>query len=320
MPVHFREVVVENIETKERVDRYVASVLVDISRSLIGDERTILTINGKEVKKSKLVNNQDVVTITWHDDLFKDIVGQNIPLNVLYEDDSVLVINKASGMVVHPGAGNPDQTLVNALVHRYGPEFMALDEDESDIDDDEEINSLRPGIVHRLDKDTSGVMVVARTRKAQNELARQFREHTVDKYYIAIVKGRMHARRGKIITGICRNPKNRKRFSVCDQGKGKYAETHYLVLKQYPDYALVRIRILTGRTHQIRVHMKSIGHPVLGDVLYGGIDKNFTDCQLMLHAFQLTFCHPESSESVRFRAPLPKRFKTILYSFRGRPA
>lgn len=311
---------------KTRVDAYVASNAPGISRSLVGDSHTTIFVDGKEVKKSYQLRSGQAIEIRWTEQCFEGIEPQDIPLNVLYEDDDILVIDKQQGMVVHPAAGNPDGTLVNALVWRYGDAFAQMDSPEvtDDSDDDTVSDSeddggqlspaSRPGIVHRLDKDTSGVMVIARNRNAHASLAAQFKEHTTEKYYIAIVKGRMPNRRGRIVTGLKRDPEDRKRFTTCPVDEGRKAETHYLVLRQYAGYALVRIRILTGRTHQIRVHMRSIGHPILGDPIYSRKDSDYPDATLMLHALQLRFDHPATGERMRFCAPMPKRFQDILFS------
>ncbi len=337
------------VDGKMRVDAYVAANATGVSRSLVGDRDTRILVDGREAKRSRPVKEGQVVEVLWTEQCFEGVEPQDIPLDILYEDDDVLVIDKPQGLVVHPAAGNPDGTLVNALVHRYGSSFsemspppyvpaytevpMADDASEqcSDILADELVSSdstdfvaegeafpdglspaVRPGIVHRLDKDTSGVMVVARNREAHASLSRQFKEHTTDKYYIAIVKGRMPARRGRIVTGLRRDPENRKCFTTCPVDEGRKAETHYLVLRQYAGYALVRIRILTGRTHQIRVHLQSIGHPVLGDPMYSRKDASYPDATLMLHALQLYFDHPSSGVRMRFCAPMPRRFKDVL--------
>lgn len=287
-----------------RIDAWISREVGQFPRSAASDARTEFRINGAVVKKGKQVKVGDCIEVRWFEDILDSLEGQEQPLSILHEDADILVIDKQQSLVVHPGAGNPDRTLVNALVFRYGDDFFSSDQ---------EFDSLRPGIVHRLDKDTSGVMVVAKNRESHVQIARQFSDRTTEKYYIAIVHGVMPKRRGHVETTIVRDPKERKRFTVGSPETGKHAKTDYLVLRQFTTYALVRIRLHTGRTHQIRVHMAHIGCPVIGDPIYG---KRSTDdpmgSSLMLHAFSLEITHPRSGLRMRFRAPMPKRFKSIL--------
>ncbi|MGN0907445.1 MAG: RluA family pseudouridine synthase, partial [Bullifex sp.] len=262
-----------------------------------------ITVNGKIVKKSQKVREGDSVTVTWCEDVFSGLEAEDIELPVLYEDDAILVIDKPCGMTVHPGAGCSSGTVANALLFRYGDDFHPQDDEDAD---------LRPGIVHRLDKDTSGVLITAKTREAHEGLSSQFAAHSNEKIYIAVCKGNFEKRRGTVDRNIVRNDRNRKTFTVTDvPGKGKSAVTHYTVLRQFDGYAFVRIRIETGRTHQIRVHMQSIGHPVLGDPLYSGRDKRF-DVPLCLHAASLTINHPVNGERMTFRAKLPSRIRNTV--------
>ncbi len=290
-------------DTSARVDKAAAAF---VSRSIFSRDDTRIVVNGKEVKKSFKVKEGDKVSIDYTEECFETIDGEDIPLDVLYEDSSMLVINKPSGMVVHPGAGNWSGTLVNALLYRYGEAFRTYSEEEED-------NLLRPGIVHRLDKDTSGVMVIAKTALSHQNLASQFALHSNEKVYICIAKGLFTEKQGTIDKNICRSKKDRKLFDVTDNPKeGKRAITHYQVLRQSDKYAFVRVRIETGRTHQIRVHMKSIGHPLLCDALYSSKDKNFPDEALMLHAMSLTLDHPISGERMNFRAKMPTRIRKAI--------
>ncbi len=282
-----------------RVDRSDA-----LPRPVFSRDDTLITINGKRCKKSAKVKIGDSVRVDYTEELFERLEPQDLPLKVLYEDDFMLVIDKEAGMVVHPGAGNWEGTLVNALLFRYGEDFATLDEEEE--------NLLRPGIVHRLDKDTSGVLVVAKTADSHRNLSSQFAEHTNEKVYIAICKGVFSRRRGTIENNLKRSGTNRKLFAVTEkEGEGKHAISHYQVLRQFENCALVRIRIETGRTHQIRVHMASIGHPVLGDELYGRRDRSY-DGLLCLHSMSLKLDHPESGKRMNFRAPMPKRIRDIV--------
>jgi 23S rRNA pseudouridine1911/1915/1917 synthase len=290
----------------------------ELSRSLVGSIGTIITINGKLVKKSHSVQEGDDISMQWTEKVFDDIEPQDIPLSVLHEDETILVIDKQQSLVVHPAAGNLDGTLVNALVFRFGTQFatealLRRDIDAEDEDVEEfEVSAVRPGIVHRLDKDTSGVMVVAKNRQAHAALSQQFKDHTTEKFYIAIVKGFLPKRSGTVVASLIRDPRDRKRFTTCEEGIGKHAVTDYRVLQQYDGFSLVRLRLHTGRTHQIRVHLQSIGNPILGDPIYAPHDPRYQEATLMLHALSLAFEHPVSGERMRFCAPMPDRFKHVL--------
>ena len=299
---HTLELTVSELPEPQRVDAWVAHISEAFPRSASSDQNTEFYINGVPVKKSKKVQPGDQVMVKWTEHLLDAVSAQDIPLHILYEDDQVVVIDKQQGLVVHPGAGNPDETLVNALVHRYGDQFFSSDESPS----------IRPGIVHRLDKDTSGVMVIAKDRITHEHLAAQFHDRQIKKHYIALVEGILPRHREHIETGIIRDARDRRRFAATDKTAGKWARTDYVVLRQLPHCALIRIRLHTGRTHQIRVHMAHIGHPVIGDPLYGLRKSYFTDQSLMLHAFSLEFSHPVSHQMMRFRAPLPDRFKSLI--------
>ncbi|HLW22005.1 MAG TPA: RluA family pseudouridine synthase [Sphaerochaetaceae bacterium] len=301
---HHDKLTVEEPIAVSRIDAWVSQMNPHFPRSAASDSRTVFRINGIPVKKSKQVKCGDTVEVSWYEDVLDSIEAQEQPLAILYEDPHILVIDKQQSLVVHPGAGNPDKTLVNALVFKYGDDFFSSDQ---------EFETVRPGIVHRLDKDTSGVMVIAKHRESHAHLALQFSERTTEKYYLAIVDGIMPKRRGHIETTIVRDPKDRKRFIVGKADTGKYAKTDYLVLRQFTTCALVRIRLHTGRTHQIRVHMAHIGTPVIGDPIYGKRGTSiFESCTLMLHALSLELYHPVSEKRMRFRAPMPNRFKQIL--------
>lgn len=303
-------IIAEGIEAKTRVDSYIAQNIEGISRSLVGDKNTEIYIDKKRVKNSAKIKNGQTIEIKYSEDFFDGIEAEDIKLSPLYEDKDILVINKEQGLVVHPGANNYSHTLVNALVYRYGDDFQLQFKDEDEQEDN--TSFLRPGIVHRLDKDTSGAMIIALNRNSQRNLSDQFKERETSKIYIAIAKGYFKKRRGRITTNIVRDPKDRKKYTTCDESKGKTADTSYLVLKQYKGYALIRVNIHTGRTHQIRVHLKSINHPILGDPIYSNVDKTFPDATLMLHALQLEIKHPQTNKKMRFRAPMPIRFKEVI--------
>lgn len=286
-----------------RLDK-VASSSLSLPRSIFSLDSFVVTINGKNGKKSSQVKVGDNIGLEYEENILEGIKAEELPLDILYEDDDILVINKKQGMVVHPAEGNYSGTLVNALLYRYGEDFLKEDEE-----------NLRPGIVHRLDKDTSGVMVIAKSRIALSNLSQEFLEHKNEKYYAALVKGFFPNNEGVIEKRIVRDRDNRKRFTVTDnKTEGKDAVTKYRVINQNRDYAFLRIRIYTGRTHQIRVHMKSINHPILGDPIYSRPDNKYRNCTLMLHAERIVITHPVSKERMVFRSPLPERFNQILES------
>ncbi len=291
------------VSTKSgRVDK-VASDSLSIPRSIFSLDNTLITINGIKAKKSSSVIVGDKVDLSYKEEVFEDLEKEDIPLEVLYEDDDILVINKAQGMTVHPGSGVNSGTLVNALLNIYGDDFSTSDD------------TLRPGIVHRLDKDTSGVMVIAKTREAHKELSAEFASHTNEKYYLAVAKGFFTESEALIEQRITRDKRDRKKFTVTDnKSEGKDAKTKYKVLSENMNYALLRVRIYTGRTHQIRVHLASINHPVLGDPIYSRIDNKYKDITLMLHAERIVFNHPTTGERMVFRAPIPERFINFLDS------
>ncbi len=285
---------------KGRVDR-VASSSLSIPRSVFSLDSLRILINGREGKKSSSVSEGDSVSVSYDEEIFEGLESENIPLDIIYEDDDILVINKPQGMTVHPGAGCSSGTLANALLGLYGEDFSTSDD------------STRPGIVHRLDRDTSGVMVIAKTREAHQNLSEQFSSHTNEKYYTAVAKGFFPQSSGVIDSRITRDKNNRKKFTVTEKkSEGRDALTKYRVISQNMDYALLRVRIYTGRTHQIRVHLLSVGHPVLGDAVYSRRDPGYPDATLMLHASRIVFSHPRTGERMVFRSPLPDRILEIL--------
>lgn len=290
-------------EEGQRIDKFCAGK--GMQRSLFSQDDTRILVNGKPQKKSWKTEKGDVVSVTWTERLWERAQAEDIPLDVLYEDDDILVINKQQGLVVHPAAGNWDGTLVNALLARYGSDFAQGESDEG-------ADPTRPGIVHRLDKDTSGTMIIAKNPRSQERLTAQFMGHTVRKTYIAIIHGYLGSFIGTIETGIKRAPWDRKKFTTCPVTEGKIARTEWKVLKEYKGFSLLQIRIMTGRTHQIRVHMASIGHPVVGDPIYGMGDQE----ALMLHAFSLQVNHPVTLKRMTFRSPMPSRFKDFLNAHR----
>lgn len=283
-------------EITGRLDKAVVSQS-DLKRSVFDRSDTLIFLNGSKAKKSSKVRCGDRIEIRYTVDVFEGLKKEDIPLDVIYEDDDMLVINKDQGLVVHPGCGVYEGTLANALYFRYGDGFLS------------EMDEIRPGIVHRLDKDTSGVMVAAKNDYSLTILSEQFKERETKKWYLAIAKGFFKEKSGIIEKNIARDERNRKLFTVTDNAmKGKSAKTEYRVLKQYESSALLLIRLYTGRTHQIRVHLKSIGHPIVGDSLYSKDESS----SLMLHSYRLLLKHPRSGEEMDFKAPVPQRFSLYL--------
>jgi 23S rRNA pseudouridine1911/1915/1917 synthase len=264
-----------------------------MSRSQIKARNVQAVLNGKAVKMSRSIQRDDFIELTWNTPGVCELKPENIPLDIIYENEHVVVINKLQGMVVHPGAGNWHGTVAHALLHRHSQ----LDAGET----------WRPGIVHRLDKDTSGVLIAAYDSETLDFLVRQFKERSVHKRYIALVQGIPPKMCDCIDTYISRDIKNRQRFTVSKTGKR--AVTVYKVLKTWPDMSLLYIEPKTGRTHQIRVHFRHIGHPIIGDPLYG---KTHTQYSLMLHAKNLAILLPGEEKQHMFSTPIPQRFLDII--------
>lgn len=280
---------------EERIDKYLAEEL-GISRSTVKkmiDEGFIL-VNGKKVKASLILSEADELFVK--DGFIKEasFEAEDIPINIVYEDDDLLVINKKSGMVVHPGNGNTSGTLVNALMH-YTKNLSNKE-------------AFRPGIVHRIDKDTSGLMLVAKNDKAHDILAEGFKNKTIKREYIALVCGVIGEDSGVIDAPIGRDAKDRKKMCVTSENSKK-AVTHFKVLKRYENYTLLRLILDTGRTHQIRVHMKYIGHPVYNDPVYG---KAYNDFGQFLHSASIDFEQPTTHEHLHFECDVPKEFQDFL--------
>ncbi len=280
-----------------RLDRFLADALPEISRSrlaaLIKDGH--VSVNGAAAKAKRPVLAGMRILIDVPAPVATDARPQDIPLRFLYEDDDLAVIDKDSGMVVHPASGNLDGTLVNALIHRFGTLSQSG-------------GVTRPGIVHRLDKDTSGCLVVARNDFTHERLSAQFQDRTTRKQYLAVVAGIPGAPSGTIETHIGRNPQNRQKMAVVNPPAGKIAVTKFQVVGTRQRSALIRCDLLTGRTHQIRVHLKHLGHPILGDPIYAkGVTKHPVG-RLMLHAWKLGITHPRSGERLEFESDIPEAF------------
>ena len=281
-----------------RVDRFVAHEMDLFSRSQFRQHGVAISVNDKMAKPSRLLRSGDLVRVTYHDTVEPSVEPEAIDLDILYEDDDVVVVNKPQGMVVHPAAGHWSGTLAQGLMHYV-----------SGLGDGSE--SLRPGIVHRLDKDTSGVLITAKTVESQEYLSEQFRGRSLEKFYLAIVRGTPPRSKGQISTHIIRDPRNRKRFTAVDQG-GKPSITEYRVLKRFAGYSFLVLHPMTGRTHQLRVHMRYVRCPILGDPVYSRADRTFPDVGLMLHAYRLTIRLPGTGKEHTFTAPLPERFRQVL--------
>ncbi|MCI6188221.1 MAG: RluA family pseudouridine synthase [Spirochaetia bacterium] len=281
----FSEKVPADFEGSIRLDKFIASLPNGMNRSKLKSGVTEILINGKKVKLSAKVQASDQIDIQWEDNIPDDIEPENLPLDIIYEDENVTVVNKKQGMVTHPACGNWNGTLVNALLYHWGRKAVSQLKEGSAS---EILERRRPGIVHRLDKETSGIIITAKNRDSEEFLQKQFKEKSLQKEYILICTGRPPKRTGDIRTQIIRDPKNRHRFkAVDDTQQGKFARTIYHCIACYGNYSLMRVRIKTGRTHQIRVHMKYLGCPILGDSIYNKPDKNFPNATLMLHSVQL---------------------------------
>lgn len=294
--------IVEEDYENDRVDRYVRSVLADFSRSYIQKliENHELTINNEPVRSSCRVKTGDVIHLVTSEQI-PDILPQDIPLDILYEDEDILIINKPKDMVVHPAPGHYDNTVVNAVMFHC--------KDLSGIN-----GVLRPGIVHRIDKDTTGSLVICKNDFAHEKIASQLKEHTIKREYIAIVTGVIDETGGTVDKPLGRSKTNRLKMAV--DPDGKRAVTHYEVISRSDKFTLIRCRLETGRTHQIRVHMAYIGHPVAGDPIYGNGRKTPVDTRgQALHAEILGLVHPRTGEYIEVKAPLPDYFRKFADTF-----
>ncbi|MDY6352553.1 MAG: RluA family pseudouridine synthase [Lachnospiraceae bacterium] len=294
------QIVIDKGSEGIRIDRFLADN-GDKTRSFyqkaIEDQKIL--VNDKPVKNNYKLRTDDMITILPIEEEILDVSPENIPLDILYEDCDVLVVNKPKGMVVHPAPGHPDHTLVNAVMYHCGDSLSAIN------------GVIRPGIVHRIDRDTTGSLIICKNDHAHLLIAQQIKEHSLNRIYRGIVIGRMPDRSGTIDAPIGRSSKDRKKMAI-DPVHGRRAVTHYRVLSNFRDYAYCEFRLETGRTHQIRVHMASIGHPLLGDTVYGPSKCPFRLQGQCLHAMTLGFIHPTTGKYIEVNAPLPDYFVRLL--------
>lgn len=292
-----------------RIDRFLAETVSDLTRSYaqtLLSEGNIL-VNGKTVKPNYKLRSQDLVILSIPEPEEPAILPENIPLDIVYEDPDVLVVNKPKGMVVHPAVGHYSGTLVNAILYHCGNDLSSIN------------GVLRPGIVHRIDMDTTGLLVVCKNNEAHQSLSQQLREHSITRKYQAVVYGNIKEDEGTINQPIGRHPIDRKKQTV-DRQKGKEAITHYRVLERFQGaYTFLECQLETGRTHQIRVHMAYIQHPLVGDTVYGPAKQPFHHLQgQTLHAGVLGFVHPKTGEYMEFHADLPEYFQQMIHMLRER--
>ena len=300
-------------EVGMRLDAFVAT-RADISRSAAVKliEAGEVTVDGRRVEKKRTVARDEQIEVIIPEPVEYEAVAENIPLDIVYEDEYIIVVNKPSGMVVHPAPGNYTGTLVNALLYHCRDSLSGIG------------GIMRPGIVHRIDKDTSGLLVVAKCDMAHTALSEELSYHGIEREYHALVRGGFKSGRGTVDLPIARHPKDRKKMAVSAPGIGREAVTHYEVLRSYGQISYLKLRLETGRTHQIRVHMSHTGHPLLGDEVYGPANKTLFEKKhpslfdgQILHAKRLTLTHPKTGERMTFECELPDNFKRLLELLEG---
>ena len=296
---------VEKEESGIRIDRYLAEKDSGLSRSFLQKllKEGQITVGEKAAKSNYKVRENDRIHLEIPDSSEPDIVPENIPLDILYEDDYVLVVNKPKNMVVHPSAGHTSGTLVNAVMAHCGEHLSGIN------------GVLRPGIVHRIDKDTTGALLICKDDVVHRDLAEQLKEHSIKRRYRAVVQGNLKEAEGTVNAPVGRHPTDRKKMAI-NHKNGKEAITHYKVLERFEQATYIECRLETGRTHQIRVHMASLGHPLLGDTVYGSSKNPYHLQGQALHAMILGFVHPITGEYLEFEAPLPEYFSKLLEKLR----
>lgn len=297
---YFKLIVGEDM-AGERLDKFVSSSLSNITRSFVQKliDKKNISVNSNYKSCNYKIRYNDIIEVNIPSPEIIKTLPENIPLNIIYEDDDLLVVNKPKGMVVHPAVGNFTGTLVNALLYHCGDTLSGIN------------GEIRPGIVHRIDKDTSGLLIVAKNDYAHNKLALQIKEHSFNREYEAVVYGNIKNQEGIIDAPIGRNPADRKKMAVTSKAS-KNAITHYRVLNRYNGFTHIKLKLETGRTHQIRVHMAYIGHPVAGDILYGPKKVIKSLNGQCLHARLIGFIHPRSGKYIEFETELPDYFKNFL--------
>lgn len=292
---------IEVEDGEERIDKWISRSFQNLSRSyiqkLIKDNKVF--VNGKPQKASYRLKADDEILFQIPEAVEPSIVAEDIPISVLYEDEDILIVDKPKGMVVHPAPGHYSGTLVNAVMFHCKEHLSGIN------------GVMRPGIVHRIDKDTTGSLIICKNDFTHNAIAAQLKTHSITRKYRGIVHGRLEDEQDTIKTLIGRDAKDRKKMAVCKEN-GKEAITHYQVLKRFHDYSYIECQLETGRTHQIRVHMASIGHPLLGDTLYGGKTAGFRLTGQTLHAMTIGFIHPSTGKYLEVSAPLPEYFAHLL--------
>lgn len=298
------EIIVEESDINKRIDVFLAKNLESFSRSYIQDliKKGKATIGGKSIKANYRLRNGDNVVLNIPKPEPLEILPENIPLDILYEDNDVILVNKPKGMVVHPAAGHYSGTLVNALLYHCKDNLSGIN------------GVLRPGIVHRIDMDTTGVIIACKNDNAHQNIAKQLAEHSITRRYVAIVNGNLKEDEGVVDAPIARAKNDRKKMAV--DKDGKTAVTHYKVLERLKNYTYIECVLETGRTHQIRVHMSYINHPLLGDEIYSGKKESMKLQGQCLHAMVLGFIHPTTNEYMEFKAPIPEYFNEILKKFK----
>lgn len=287
-----------------RIDKAVSTKNKNLSRAAVQrmiEEGNIL-VNGNNTKVAYKISLGDEITIIKEQPKEIELKAEDIPLDIIYEDDDILVVNKQKGLVVHPGNGNPDGTLVNAIMNKCKDSLSGIG------------GEIRPGIVHRIDKDTSGLLIVAKNDKAHINMSEQIKNHEVKKTYIALVRGKTKENQATIDMPIARSNKDRTKMAVSKNGKS--AITHFEVIERFDDYTLLKVNIETGRTHQIRVHLSQIGYPIVGDFVYSNGRNPFGVEGQMLHSFRLEFKHPITEKEMNLEAKLPEYFEEVLESLR----
>lgn len=290
-------------DNEDRIDVFLSNVYKDASRTYL--QKLIkmgnISVNGKQITKSSYkLNEDDEIELNVPEPLPLEILPEDIPLDIIYEDDDFLIVNKPKGMVVHPAPGHLSGTLVNAVMYHCKDNLSGIN------------GILRPGIVHRIDKDTSGSLIICKNDFAHRNIADQLKVHSITRIYLGIVTGHLKENEGTVDIFIDRDKNDRKRMAVCDKTHGKHAVTHYRVLESYDGYDLVEFKLETGRTHQIRVSMKYLNHPLLGDTSYGAPGNRFGIEGQVLHAKTIGFMHPTTNSYVEFEAPLNPEFERLL--------